>query len=118
MAAGPVALEPPSSPYLFQPISTLGPFGTDRKTMFSDGCSFESTRTSSLISPSILHQIDRVRHQEPTGLQKNLRRVKAVEVRGIHHRANYSFRTKVKIFGIGQNIGETLPNFGRSRREI
>ncbi|BBH03126.1 hypothetical protein Prudu_013902, partial [Prunus dulcis] len=36
-------------PYLFQLISTLGPPGADRKTMFSDGCSFESTRTSSSI---------------------------------------------------------------------
>ncbi|BBG92299.1 DNAse I-like superfamily protein [Prunus dulcis] len=37
-------------------------------------------------SPSFLNQIDRVRHQE---LGRS-----AVEVRGIHHRANYSFRAK------------------------
>ncbi|BBN69472.1 hypothetical protein Prudu_961S000200, partial [Prunus dulcis] len=50
------------------------------------------------ISPSFLHQIFRVRHQE---LGRS-----AVEVRGIHHRANYSFRAKgfeivrqVKILG-------------------
>ncbi|BBN69827.1 hypothetical protein Prudu_1179S000200, partial [Prunus dulcis] len=52
-------------------------------------------------SPSFLHQIDR-----------------AVEARGIHHWANYSFRTKVKSFGIGQNTGETLPNFRQKSKGI
>ncbi|BBG92970.1 hypothetical protein Prudu_000850, partial [Prunus dulcis] len=51
-------------------------------------------------SPSFLHQIDR-----------------AVEGRGIHHRANHSFRAKVKSFGVGQNIGETLPNFRQKSKE-
>ncbi|BBH06011.1 Syntaxin-71 [Prunus dulcis] len=37
---------------------------------------------------------------------------RAVEVRGIHHRAIHSFRfIKWKNFGFGQNTGETLPNF-------
>ncbi|BBH02583.1 hypothetical protein Prudu_013199 [Prunus dulcis] len=31
--------------------------------------------------------------------KRDLRGVEAVEVRGIHHRANYSFRAKVKILG-------------------
>ncbi|BBH00167.1 hypothetical protein Prudu_010090, partial [Prunus dulcis] len=51
-------------------------------------------------SPSFLHQIDR-----------------AVEGRGIHHRANHSFRAKVKSFGVGQNTGETLPNFRQKSKE-
>ncbi|BBH08696.1 hypothetical protein Prudu_020956, partial [Prunus dulcis] len=32
-------------------------------------------------------------------LKGDLRGIEAVEVRGIHHRANYSFRAKVKILG-------------------
>ncbi|BBH03056.1 hypothetical protein Prudu_013815 [Prunus dulcis] len=53
-------------------------------------------------SPLFLHQIDRVRHQEPDTIAKEtfegLKQLgpSAVEVRGIHHRANYSFRTKVE----------------------
>ncbi|BBG94201.1 hypothetical protein Prudu_002426 [Prunus dulcis] len=70
-------------------------------------------------SPSFLHQIDRVRHQEPDRILKgDLRGIEAVEVRGIHHRANYSFRAKVKRFGNGQNTGETLPNFRQKSTEI
>ncbi|BBH03718.1 hypothetical protein Prudu_014665, partial [Prunus dulcis] len=103
-------------------------------------------------SPSFLHQIDRalgarqdckrdirrVKTVEVRGIhhranysfrtkalgarqdcKRDLRRVKTVEVRGIHHRANYSFRTKVKIFGIGQNTGETLPKFRqKSKRNL
>ncbi|BBN67367.1 F-box family protein with DUF295 [Prunus dulcis] len=54
------------------------------------------------ISPSFLHQIDRVRHQEPDRIAKETFEgskwlgSSAVEVRGIHHRANYSFCTKVE----------------------
>ncbi|BBH05861.1 hypothetical protein Prudu_017370 [Prunus dulcis] len=43
---------------------------------------------------------------------------KAVEVRGIHHRANLSFRAKVEKFGIGQKQGKLCRNFGRSLREF
>ncbi|BBH05447.1 hypothetical protein Prudu_016831, partial [Prunus dulcis] len=50
-------------PYLFQPISTLGPSGADRKTMFSDGCSFESTRNR-LRHPNLTS------HQEPDRIAK------------------------------------------------
>ncbi|BBG96870.1 hypothetical protein Prudu_005818, partial [Prunus dulcis] len=36
-------------------------------------------------------------HQEPDRILKgDLRGIEAVEVRGIHHRANYSFRAKGK----------------------
>ncbi|BBH00093.1 aldose 1-epimerase family protein, partial [Prunus dulcis] len=59
-------------------------------------------------SPSFLHQIDRASEVQPISVRKLQR---AVEGRGIHHRANHSFRAKVKSFGIGQNTGETLPNF-------
>ncbi|BBH03119.1 hypothetical protein Prudu_013892, partial [Prunus dulcis] len=41
-----------------------------------------------------------------------------VEVRGIHHRANHSFRAKVENFGIGQNTGETLPKFRQKFKGI
>ncbi|BBN69835.1 hypothetical protein Prudu_1185S000200, partial [Prunus dulcis] len=50
--------------------------------------------------------------------KRDLRRVKAVEVRGIHHRANHSLRAKVKNFGIGQNTGETLPKFRQKSKEF
>ncbi|BBN67521.1 hypothetical protein Prudu_102S001700, partial [Prunus dulcis] len=54
-------------------------------------------------SPSFLHQIDR-----------------AIEVRGIHHRAILSFHVsnQVENFGISQNTGETLPNFRQKSKEI
>ncbi|BBH08695.1 ZWICHEL kinesin-like calmodulin-binding protein [Prunus dulcis] len=53
------------------------------------------TKLSTLRSLSFLHQIGRVRHQEPDRILKgDLRGIEAVEVRGIHHRANYSFRAK------------------------
>ncbi|BBH01883.1 hypothetical protein Prudu_012278 [Prunus dulcis] len=44
----------------------------------------------------------------------------AVEVRWIHHRAILSFHvsSQVKNFGIGQNTGETLPNFRQKSNEI
>ncbi|BBG96679.1 ZWICHEL kinesin-like calmodulin-binding protein, partial [Prunus dulcis] len=55
------------------------------------------TKLSTLRSLSFLHQIGRVRHQEPDRILKgDLRGIEAVEVRGIHHRANYSFRAKGK----------------------
>ncbi|BBN67824.1 hypothetical protein Prudu_198S000500, partial [Prunus dulcis] len=44
-------------------------------------------------SPSFLHQIDRAPGARQD-CKRDLRRVKAVEVRGIHHRANHSFRAK------------------------
>ncbi|BBG96828.1 hypothetical protein Prudu_005755, partial [Prunus dulcis] len=60
-----------------------------------------------------------IEHQEPDRILKgDLRGIEAVEVRGIHHRANYSFRAKVKRFGNGQNTGETLPNFRQKSTEI
>ncbi|BBH00971.1 F-box family protein with DUF295 [Prunus dulcis] len=52
------------------------------------------------------------------GICRRDRLITAVEVRGIHHRANYSFRAKVKRFGNGQNTGETLPNFLQKSTEI
>ncbi|BBN67816.1 RNA-dependent RNA polymerase family protein, partial [Prunus dulcis] len=102
MATGPVALEPPSSPYLLQPTST--PAGRPElagKSCFPTEVRPKLPKLPARNSPSFLHQIDR-----------------AVEVRGIHHRANYSFRTKVEIFGISQNTGETLPNFRQKSKEI
>ncbi|BBN68363.1 pyrimidine 2, partial [Prunus dulcis] len=44
----------------------------------------------------------------------------AVDVHGIHHRAthNLSASSQVKSFGIGQNTGETLPNFRQKSKEI
>ncbi|BBH02345.1 hypothetical protein Prudu_012883, partial [Prunus dulcis] len=66
-------------------------------------------------SPSFLHQIDRASEVQPISMRKLQR---AVEVRGIHHRANHSFRAKVKRFGNGQNTGETLPNFRQKSTEI
>ncbi|BBH00282.1 F-box family protein with DUF295 [Prunus dulcis] len=43
-----------------------------------------------------------------------------VEVHMIHHRAPPSFRTtrSVEDFGIGQNTGETLPNFRQKSKGI
>ncbi|BBN68769.1 hypothetical protein Prudu_568S000200, partial [Prunus dulcis] len=70
-------------------------------------------------SPSFLHQIDRA-----PGTRQNckgdLRRVAAIEVRGIHHRAILSFHVsnQVENFGISQNTGETLPNFRQKSKEI
>ncbi|BBN69029.1 hypothetical protein Prudu_706S000100, partial [Prunus dulcis] len=52
---------------------------------------------------------------QPISMRKLQR---AVEGRGIHHRANHSFRAKVKSFGVGQNTGETLPNFRQKSKEI
>ncbi|BBG96617.1 hypothetical protein Prudu_005472 [Prunus dulcis] len=52
---------------------------------------------------------------QPTS-RRNLQR--AVEVCGIHHRANLSFRAKVEKFGIGQNTGETLPKFRKMSKGI
>ncbi|BBG93850.1 pyrimidine 2, partial [Prunus dulcis] len=54
-------------------------------------------------SPSFLHQIDRV-----------------VEVHRIHHRATLSLRASKsgENFGIGQNTGETLPNFRQKSKGI
>ncbi|BBN69425.1 hypothetical protein Prudu_938S000200, partial [Prunus dulcis] len=66
-------------------------------------------------SPSFLHQIDRASEVQPISMRKLQR---AVEGRGIHHRANHSFRAKVKSFGVGQNTGETLPNFRQKSKEI
>ncbi|BBH06195.1 hypothetical protein Prudu_017772 [Prunus dulcis] len=45
---------------------------------------------------------------------------KAIEVRGIHHRAILSFHVsnQVETFGISQNTGETLPNFRQKSKEI
>ncbi|BBH04373.1 ZWICHEL kinesin-like calmodulin-binding protein, partial [Prunus dulcis] len=54
-------------------------------------------------SPSFLNQIDRVRHQE---LGRS-----AVEVRGIHHRANYSFRAK----GKKDNCARHSPGVGHAQ---
>ncbi|BBG95187.1 N-terminal nucleophile aminohydrolases superfamily protein, partial [Prunus dulcis] len=51
---------------------------------------------------------------QPISMRKLQR---AVEGRGIHHRANHSFRAKVKRFGNGQNTGETLPNFRQKSKE-
>ncbi|BBG93477.1 hypothetical protein Prudu_001496, partial [Prunus dulcis] len=65
-------------------------------------------------SPSFLHQIDRASEVQPISMRKLQR---AVEGRGIHHRANHSFRAKVKSFGVGQNTGETLPNFRQKSKE-
>ncbi|BBN67464.1 hypothetical protein Prudu_86S000200, partial [Prunus dulcis] len=46
-------------------------------------------------SPPFLNQISRVRYQEPDRILKgDLRGIEAVEVRGIHHRANHSFCAK------------------------
>ncbi|BBG97901.1 hypothetical protein Prudu_007159, partial [Prunus dulcis] len=50
-------------------------------------------------SPSFLHQIDRASEVQPISMRKLQR---AVEGRGIHHRANHSFRAKVKSFGVSQ----------------
>ncbi|BBG99451.1 hypothetical protein Prudu_009151 [Prunus dulcis] len=45
-----------------------------------------------------------------------------VEVHRIHHRATHSLRAsksgRVKSFGIGQNTGETLPNFRQKSKGI
>ncbi|BBG97579.1 hypothetical protein Prudu_006759 [Prunus dulcis] len=50
----------------------------------------------------------------------DLRRVAAIEVRGIHHRAILSFHVsnQVENFGISQNTGETLLNFRQKSKEI
>ncbi|BBG92943.1 Disease resistance protein TIR-NBS-LRR class family, partial [Prunus dulcis] len=83
-------------------------------------------------SPSFLHQIDRASKVQPISMRKLQR---AVEGRGIHHRANHSFRAKGKKVicarhspGVGhaqdlaripkwklgrvlsQNVGHTQPN--------
>ncbi|BBG97385.1 F-box family protein with DUF295 [Prunus dulcis] len=52
------------------------------------------------------------------GICRRDRLIIALEVRGIHHRANHSFRAKVKSFGDGQNTGETLPNFRQKSTKI
>ncbi|BBH05315.1 hypothetical protein Prudu_016668, partial [Prunus dulcis] len=71
--------------------------------MFSDGGSFEATRTSSskfsFVSPPNRSSKAPGARQD---CKRDLRMVKAVQVRGIHHRANYSFRAKgrlCRIFG-------------------
>ncbi|BBH09046.1 hypothetical protein Prudu_021442, partial [Prunus dulcis] len=60
-------------------------------------------------SPSFLHQIDRAPGARQD-CKRDLRRVKAVEVRGIHHRANHSLRAKQE----GQK-GLLCPTFARCR---
>ncbi|BBG96829.1 hypothetical protein Prudu_005756, partial [Prunus dulcis] len=52
------------------------------------------------ISPPFLHQIDRVRHQEPDRIAKE------------------TFEGRSENFGIGQNTEETLPNFRQKSKEI
>ncbi|BBH09656.1 hypothetical protein Prudu_022212, partial [Prunus dulcis] len=44
----------------------------------------------------------------------------AVDIRRIHHRAthNLSASSQVKLFGNGQNTGETLPNFRQKSKGI
>ncbi|BBG99055.1 hypothetical protein Prudu_008630, partial [Prunus dulcis] len=60
-------------------------------------------------SPPFLNQISRVRYQEPDRILKgDLRGIEAVEVRGIHHRANHSFCVKGRFCRI----------FGRSLRKF
>ncbi|BBH07469.1 F-box family protein with DUF295, partial [Prunus dulcis] len=70
------------------------------------------------ISPSFLHQIDRAPEVRSTR-SRDLRRVKAVEVRGIHHWAIHSFRAiKWRILGLVKIQGRLCRIFGRSLREI
>ncbi|BBG93769.1 hypothetical protein Prudu_001880, partial [Prunus dulcis] len=63
-------------------------------------------------SPSFLHQIDRVRHQEPDRIAKETFEgpLKYAGSTTGPFKASASPR-KVENSGIGQNTGETLPNF-------
>ncbi|BBH02255.1 hypothetical protein Prudu_012769, partial [Prunus dulcis] len=104
----------PRPPYL-EPISAVGTVGTvTRPPFFSDqhqprgaGIWPENydfgrwfvrmpPELPAQISPPFLHQIDRA-----PGARQNfkgdLRGIEAVEVRGIHHRANHSFRAKGRL---------------------
>ncbi|BBH06193.1 hypothetical protein Prudu_017769, partial [Prunus dulcis] len=68
-------------------------------------------------SPSFLHQIDR-RFIDLLFMDNQASEV--VEVHRIHHRATLSLRASKsgENFGIGQNTGETLPNFRQKSKGI
>ncbi|BBH05680.1 hypothetical protein Prudu_017141, partial [Prunus dulcis] len=68
----------------------------------SESTRFSSSNFSFVSPPNRSSKTPEVRSTR----SRDLRR--AVEVRGIHHRAIHSFRaSKWKNFGIGQNTGET-----------
>ncbi|BBH05557.1 hypothetical protein Prudu_016985, partial [Prunus dulcis] len=68
-------------------------------------------------SPPFLHQIDR-RFIDLLFMDNQASEV--VEVHRIHHRATLSLRASKsgENFGIGQNTGETLPNFRQKSKGI
>ncbi|BBG93404.1 hypothetical protein Prudu_001404, partial [Prunus dulcis] len=112
-------------PYLFQPISTRALLSWPKNRVFRR----RFVRSYSNFQLEILLRFSTNRSSKAPGARqdckRDLRRVKVarticVEVRGIHNRAIHSFRVsnQVKNFGIGQNTGETLLNFGRSLREF
>ncbi|BBG99290.1 pyrimidine 2, partial [Prunus dulcis] len=87
--------------------------------VFSDGGSFEATRTSSskfsFVSPP-----NRSSKRFIDLLFMDNQASEVVEVHRIHHRATLSLRASKsgENFGIGQNTGETLPNFQQKSKGI
>ncbi|BBG96700.1 ZWICHEL kinesin-like calmodulin-binding protein, partial [Prunus dulcis] len=100
LGAAPGPLEPPPSLLSIPPNHLLDPPPCTPESATKGSGLDRFTKLSTLRSLSFLHQIGRVRYQEPDRILKgDLRGIEAVEVCGIHHRANYSFRAKVKILG-------------------
>ncbi|BBG99222.1 hypothetical protein Prudu_008835, partial [Prunus dulcis] len=93
-----------------QLVATATILGTDLRRGYRWNLRPNATRTSSsdFSSVSPPNRSSKASEVQPISMRKLQR---AVEARGIHHRANHSFRAKVKSFGVGQNTGETLSNF-------
>ncbi|BBN69522.1 hypothetical protein Prudu_989S000200, partial [Prunus dulcis] len=102
----PFAFQGTARPPQAEPISAVGTYGS---TFVSPS---QSDRSQPGAALSWLE--NHASEVQPISMRKLQR---AVEGRGIHHRANHSFRAKVKSFGVGQNTGETLPNFRQKSKE-
>ncbi|BBH10203.1 F-box family protein with DUF295 [Prunus dulcis] len=102
MATGPVALEPPSSPLPFStdlhPWAALSwPENHIFRRRFVEAIRTSSSKFSFVSPPNRSSKAPGARQD----CKRDLRRVKVarticIEVRGIHHRANHSFRAKVE----------------------
>ncbi|BBH09825.1 hypothetical protein Prudu_022436, partial [Prunus dulcis] len=103
---GPVPNEPDTTANNPRPSAAAAVAGVGRKKPWKPTVRHELPAAR---SPPFLNQISRVRYQEPDRILKgDLRGIEAVEVRGIHHRANHSFCAKGRFCRI----------FGRSLRKF
>ncbi|BBG93934.1 hypothetical protein Prudu_002090, partial [Prunus dulcis] len=102
----PFAFQGTARPPQAEPISAVGTYGSD----FVSPSQPDRSQPRGRLSWPENHASE----VQPISMRKLQR---AVEGRGIHHRANHSFRAKVKSFGVGQNTGETLPNFRQKSKE-